>query len=113
MALQYSNITGSSAQVLVAKRKVRNASTGAIDVTFSSQDIKTISLCNIHATDDVIVALYIYDSTLGTYYILKNVTIPNGSTLVLDSKDFSYWNGDYELKIKLNAAGSAVDVMIK
>lgn len=113
MALQYSNITGSSAQVLVAKRKVRNALTGDIDVTFNSQLIKTISLCNIHATDEVIVALYIYDSTLGTYYILKNVTIPNGATLILDKNDFSYLNADYELKIKLNASESALDVIIK
>ena len=113
MALQYSNITGSAAQVLIAKRKVLNSTTGVKDITFSSYDIRNISLSNIHATDAVIVDLFLYDATLGTFYILNNITIPNGATLVLDRSDLHFDNNNYELKIKLSASDSAVDVIIK
>ena len=113
MALQYSNITGNSVETLIAKRKVLNPTTGVNDITFASSTMKTITICNIHATDDVIVDLYIYDATLGTYFILNNVTMYNGATLVLDRNDLVFDNTDYELRIKLNASDSAVDVIIK
>ena len=113
MALQYSNITGNSAQVLIAKRHVRDDLTGKIDRTFDAYNIRNIHLANIHATDSVKVKLYIYDATLGTFSILNNVKIPNGATLVLDNSDVSFNNLDYELKIQLSAADSAVDVTIR
>jgi len=113
MALQYSNITGNSAQVLIAKRSVRNNLTGLIDSTFNALNIRSVSLANKHATDAVTVDLYIYDATLGTFYILNNVKIPNGATLNLDNSDVSFNNADYELKILLSASDSAVDVIIK
>jgi len=113
MALQYSNITGNSAQVLIAKRRVSNNLTSNIDLTFNALNIKNIILSNKHATDAVIVDMYIYDATLGTFYILNNVKIPNGATLMLDNSDISFNNADYELKILLSAVDSAVDVIIK
>ena len=46
------------------------------------------------------------------YYILKNVTIPKGVTLILNKNDFTFDNRSYKLYIKLNASDSAVDVQL-
>tara|TARA_R110002167_G_scaffold343032_1_gene551911 strand:+ start:532 stop:987 length:456 start_codon:yes stop_codon:yes gene_type:complete len=51
-------------------------------------------------------------STNYTYYILKNVTIPIKTTLILNKEDLLFDNTVYQLKIQLSAADSAVDVVI-
>lgn len=128
MALQYRNITGGSEQVLVAKRNVSNTTTGGVDITFDSRKIKNIILCNKNATDAVSIDLWIKQYTLdGTdvsfdeegFYILNNVAVPNGATLVLDSSDGIAFNNNTEgrvsreLRVQLSASDSAVDIIIK
>ena len=124
MSLIYKNITGSTEVILIDS--YTNGST--------SQKLDNVSLCNVHATDSVNVDLYycytIYepqsstdwnavppiqtdpDGTLNIYiyYVIKNVTIPKGTTLNLDTLSFD--NTLYQLKIKLNNSDSAVDVVI-
>tara|TARA_R110001606_G_C15307019_1_gene643206 strand:- start:19 stop:483 length:465 start_codon:yes stop_codon:yes gene_type:complete len=124
MSLIYKNITGSTEVILIDS--YTNGST--------SQKLDNVSLCNVHATDSVNVDLYycytIYEPQSSTdwnavppiqtnpdgteeiyiYYVLKNVTIPKGTTLNLDTLSFD--NTLYQLKIKLNNADSAVDVVI-
>ena len=91
-------------------------------------------LCNVHATDSVKVDLYLYKteadletenrSYVGqegnwnalatvekTYYILKNVEIPFGVTLLLNEEVLSHNSNKYELYIKLSASDSAVDII--
>ena len=119
----YFNITGNTAEVLFEYN----------DFNDNEQWIEEMSMCNIHATDVVTVDLYYYveltdkatgyqeswgrDEVLGTteylYYLLKAVSIPIGVTLLLTREDFILENSKYKLKIKLNAADSAVDVVIK
>ena len=113
MALKYLNHTGNTTVTVVDAQSVENTTTGKIDRTFNALNIKNIILSNKHATDAVTVDMYIYDATLGTFYILNNVKIPNGATLMLDNSDISFNNADYELKILLSAVDSAVDVIIK
>ena len=128
MSLIYKNITGSTEVILIDS--YTNGST--------SQKLDNVSLCNVHAADSVNVDLYycyiIYETQLSTdwnavppiestenddgsitesifiYYVIKNVTIPKGTTLNLDTLSFD--NTLYQLKIKLNNADSAVDVVI-
>ena len=113
MALQYTSITGNTAQTLIAKRNVENATTGKIDRTFNASGISYMSICNNHSTDSVSVDLYVYDSVLGSFSILNSAVIPSGVTLGLDSKESSFDNDSYELRIKLSAADGDVDVIIK
>jgi len=128
MSLIYKNITGSTEVILIDS--YTNGST--------SQKLDNVSLCNVHATDSVNVDLYycyiIYEPKKSTdwnpvppiqsidnddgsitesifiYYVIKNVTIPKGTTLNLDTLSFD--NTLYQLKIKLNNSDSAVDVVI-
>ena len=119
MANIYKNITGNTA-IKIAKYKT---------------DYNTISLCNVHASGGVNVDLYLhreegyntysydedgrredgsYDAptiTTYIYYILKNVNIPNGVTLLLDKDILSFDAKKYRLYIKLSASDSAVDLV--
>lgn len=116
MSIIYKNITGNTAEELYSISELMESR------------IKTINLVNIHATDNVSVDLYLYrinsnarsakyvqdhDSTT-TYYMYKAVVIPIGATLQFESRDLyiDYENIRYNIYIKLNAADSAVDVII-
>mgnify|MGYP003659041062 FL=1 len=91
-------------------------------------------LCNVHATDSVGVDLYLYKTEIDkegertyvgqggnwnalvpveeTYYILKNLEIPFGVTLLLNEEVLNYNHEKYDLYIKLSASDSAVDISI-
>jgi hypothetical protein len=122
MIYTYKNITGSTAQELLDYSELKN------------KTIKCINLCNVHASDSVLVDLYLYKKpssnyspsyddhadvnnetiTNLSYYMLKNTKIPYGSTLQLEASDFLIdKNITQTLYIKLNASDSAVDVIIK
>tara|TARA_R110000744_G_scaffold207271_1_gene325929 strand:+ start:505 stop:948 length:444 start_codon:yes stop_codon:yes gene_type:complete len=99
--------------------------------------IKSLSLCNVHASDSVSVDLYsritivnqsndvsegehnpdntldVIDDTSISYYLLKNVVIPKGVTLKLTEEDVCHDSTYYDLYLKLSASDSAVDVVIK
>jgi hypothetical protein len=121
MASIYKNITGST----------------ATDIDINSIDnnnykLSNMILCNVHATDSVTINLYLYrtemtdsrskkgdngdwndlESTEYSYYILNNVAIPNGVTLLLDSSYFKFDRSEYDLYIKLSAGDSAVDIIL-
>ena len=66
MALHY-NITGEASQELVSPN--------------SKTIVSSISLTNVHSTNSCTVDLFIY-SCSGTFYFLKGVNLPIGSTLV-------------------------------
>lgn len=88
---------------------------GETAVTFSDgiYNNTAMTLTNIHASDDVVVDLYIKDSTPTTFYILKDTTIPKGVTLVLQANEINFNNNTYTLYIKLNNADSAVDIITR
>jgi hypothetical protein len=84
-----------------------------VDINVATRPIKSMSLANIHATDDVAVDVYLKNAAGTDYYIVKGVVIPNATTLVLDEDLVNYNSNLYNLYIKLSAASSAVDVIIK
>ena len=122
MAYIYKNITGNTATDLEVQEIENNKYT-----------LSTMSLCNIHTSDAVLIDLYLYrtemtdsrsivgeggdwndlESTTYSYYILNNIKIPNGATLVLDKEDLDFDRSIYNLYIKLDQADSAVDIILK
>ena len=83
-----------------------------IDINAKLRPIKSMSLANIHASDNVSVAVFLANPT-DNYYIIKNVVIPFGVTLLLDEDEMDYDTATYNLYVKLSAGDSAVDVIIK
>ena len=98
MGLKTNKISGSTATLL-------------IDST-STTGVSSLSLSNIHDTDAALVDLYLSD-TDGIYYIFKNLDMPAGSSLFFEGNEISFGRDFYSLYIKLGAAGSTVDVLIR
>jgi thermostable 8-oxoguanine DNA glycosylase len=95
----YHNITGALTQELLA----------------AGGNVKTSSiwLTNIHASDAVVVDLYIEKKLTGKFYLLKNYSIATAKYLFLEKIGFNNSSNEFSLYIKLNAADSAVDIIIK
>jgi hypothetical protein len=96
---QYFNITGALTQELIAAG--------------SSVRTSSIWLTNIHASDAVTVDLYLEKKLTGKFYFIKSKSIANASYLLLEGIGFNSGSEEFGLYIKLNAADSAVDVIIK
>ena len=122
MSLSYLNVSNNSEVAIIDRKSVLNTTTGGFDVTFGAHKVANIILCNKHATDSVTIDLWIRkytDDGVGgedenNFYILNNVKIPNGATLVLGRENgINFNNTDRRLYIQLGASSSAVDVIIK
>jgi len=116
MGYIYKNISGDTAQKLLTVSNLRNA------------NIKAISMANIHSTNNVRLDLYLYNestdqisannytpqTTTNTYYIIKHLVIPFGSSVVLEEQDLliDYESPAYDVFVKLSGADSAVDIII-
>ena len=81
------NITGELAQELVAVGNKTNVS--------------SISLTNTDSTHNGIVDLYVEKKLSGKFYLLKNVVIPPGVTLIHDILSFNNSANEFSLYIKL------------
>ena len=84
---RYFNITGELTQQLLAAEDNANVS--------------SVSLTNTDASHEGTVDLYIEKRTVGKFYLLKNVKIPAGVTLIHDLKGFNNKTGEFGLFIKL------------
>ena len=71
--------------------------------------IKSMTIANIHS-GDATVSLFLANST-DNYYIFKDLVLPTGQTLKMDSDEVSFDNRIYNLYIKL-AGSTPVDVII-
>ena len=96
---QYFNITGALTQELIAAG--------------SNVKVSSIWLTNIHASDAVTVDLYLGKKLKGKFYITKAKSIANANYLLLENVGFDSSKGQFGLYVKLNAADSAVDIIIK
>jgi len=72
-----------------------------------------MTIANTHATDAVVVQLYIKDATPTTFYIMKGTTIAFGDRLVLPANEINIDTSIYSLFIKLNNADSGVDIITR
>ena len=93
MATLYHNISGEIAQELIAPG--------------DGITVNKISLTNAQKVSNCKVDLYIEKRLTGRYYLIRNVEMPNGTTLILD--DFTNFNtntGEFGLYIKLTDGDS-------
>ena len=102
MALYY-NIDGSSS---VTTELIAPAST---------VDVKSLTVCNTHATANASITLFIQNDpssgTTNTYNILKSVVLPAKVTLLLDNSDIFKYNKSYGLYITVGSSDT-IDVII-
>jgi len=103
MATRHHNISGEVTQVLLAAGDGIN--------------VKSISIVNTHADTPCTADLYIERSGVGKFYIVKNLTLPVGATLILEGNDVKFNNSalQFGLFIKLTKTLSetpSVDVII-
>jgi len=69
--------------------------------------VNKISLANIQKVSNCKVDLYIEKRLTGRYYLIRNVEMPNGTTLILDDfTNFSTATGEFGLYIKLTDGDS-------
>jgi len=69
--------------------------------------VNKISLTNVQKVSNCKVDLYIEKKLTGRFYLIRNVEIPNGVTLVLDDfTNFSTATGEFGLYIKLTDGDS-------
>tara|TARA_R100001460_G_scaffold42508_1_gene78620 strand:- start:882 stop:1187 length:306 start_codon:yes stop_codon:yes gene_type:complete len=98
---QFFNISGESTQLLLAAG--------------SSVDVNKISLTNIEGSNKCTVELYIEKKLTGKFYLIKDVELPIGTTLIYDDIKFSNTTDQFSLYIKLTKSASetpTVDVII-
>ena len=76
-----------------------------------------ITICNKDSSgDDCTIDLYLDNSdSTSSFYILHDVIIPGGSTLILEKPEINYDSSVYALKFKLTsvAATQLVDIKIE
>ena len=87
---RYFNITGELTQELLAPG--------------DNAHVSSISLANVDSTGttvDAVVDLYIEKNLTGKFYLLKNVNIPAGVTLIHDLHGFNNKTDQFSLYIKL------------
>tara|TARA_R100000742_G_C4272252_1_gene91383 strand:+ start:633 stop:941 length:309 start_codon:yes stop_codon:yes gene_type:complete len=102
MATRFHNISGELTQELLAAGDNINVS--------------KISLTNIHATNPCTVDLYIEKKLTGKFYLLKEVELPIGNSLVYNNMKFNNKSGEFGLYIKLNKSATetpSVDVILE
>ena len=92
MATRHHNVTGELTKELLAVGE--GASVSSISITNVDSSTTTVNS---------VVDLYIEKPRVGKFYLIKGVSIPVGSTLILESKDVSFNNGagQFGLFIKL------------
>ena len=76
-------------------------------------DIKRMSIANVHTSSTTKVDLFL-NKGANNYYLLKNVEIPSGTTLILNEEDnivFDNTSNGFSMRIKL-ATAVPVDVLI-
>tara|TARA_R100000278_G_scaffold99843_1_gene76589 strand:+ start:45 stop:356 length:312 start_codon:yes stop_codon:yes gene_type:complete len=82
----------------------------------SEIDVNVISICNIHASNNASITVFIQDDptsgVTNTYKIINNVVLPAKTTLVLDDGDLFTYDNKYGLYITVGSSDT-VDVIIK
>ena len=74
-------------------------------------NVSSISLVNVHASTTCTADLYIEKKLTGKFYLIKNLALPVGTTLILDDFTFSNKTSQFGLYIKLTRGASEIPVV--
>ena len=109
------NVTGNEVTTLI-ERNVK-----------ADYDIYNMTICNRHNTDPVAIDLFLrkrtelrvdpnnYNQATDTFtdiYLVHNVEIDPGNTLVLENKELDFDGTEFDFVTQLNNADSTVDIVI-
>ena len=92
---------------------LRHNVTGTVttELLSAGSNVNTIKEIAITAVTAAVVDLYVGDSS-NTFYIIKGVTVPLGSILVLDSESLKFDNTTLGFGLFIKLASGSVDVSI-
>ena len=82
-----------------------------IPISTKTKRLNSMTLCNIHS-GSATVQVYLTNAAGTLYYIIKDVVIPVGSTLKLESNELDYDGDIFNLYVKL-AGSTPVDVIVR
>tara|TARA_R100000664_G_C2636310_1_gene63444 strand:- start:151 stop:465 length:315 start_codon:yes stop_codon:yes gene_type:complete len=101
MAQLYKSITTADTHELIAKSET---------IRTGSSSITTISICN-ESANAATVSLALDPVTASPFYIIKNVVIPSGVTLVLDNAAILRFDSRY-YKLRIENSGTSPDLTV-
>ena len=91
--------------------KIANATqVNVVPINTKTSKLRSMTLCNIHS-GSATVTVFLSNST-DNWYIIKDIVIPVGSTLKLDSDELDYDGSVFNLYVKLGGT-TPVDVIIR
>ena len=91
--------------------KIANATqVNVVPINTKTSKLRSMTLCNIHS-GAATVTVFLSNST-DNWYIIKDVVIPVGSTLKLDSDELDYDGSVFNLYVKLGGT-TPVDLIIR
>ena len=82
-----------------------------IDINTKLKRLISMTLANVHSADAT-VQVYLLDGSGTLYYIIKDVVIPVGTTLKLESDELDYDASVFNLYVKLGGS-TPVDVIVR
>ena len=84
-----------------------------IDINTKTEKLNSMTLANVHSASAT-VQVYLKDSSAVAvdYYIIKDVVIPVGTTLKLDSDELDFDSSIFNLYVKLGGS-TPVDVIVR
>jgi hypothetical protein len=84
-----------------------------IDINTKTQKLNSMTLANVHSADAT-VQVYLKDSSdvAVDYYIIKDVVIPVGASLKIESDELDFDSNVFNLYVKLGGS-TPVDVIIR
>jgi hypothetical protein len=92
--------------------KITNATqVNVIPISTKTKKLKSMTLCNVHSAEAT-VQVYLLNAGGILYYIIKDIVIPVGSTLKLESDELDYDGDIFNLYVKLGGT-TPVDVIIR
>ena len=95
----------------IKRQKITNATqVNVIPISTKTKRLKSMTLCNIHSAEAA-ATVFLANST-DNWYIIKDIVIPVGSTLKLESDELDYDGDIFNLYVKLGGT-TPVDVIIR
>ena len=103
-------VTIKTSNPIYTEKIVNATQVNVIPINTKTKKLKAMTLCNIHSAE-ARVTVFLSNST-DNWYIIKDVVIPIGATLVLESDELDYDGDIFNLYVKLQGA-TPVDVIIR
>lgn len=100
-----------STPILYKSKIVNSTVVEIISINTKLKKLNSMTLANVHS-DSATVQVYLQDAASAIYYIIKDVVIPIGTTLKLESYEIDYNGYTFSLNVKLSGS-TPVDVIIK